>query len=385
MFRYTINDRIARDLQRIERLRDDFDHRIPTPRQWMGRLRRELEAEAVAASTSIEGVPVTVNEVVRVLAGDRPASVSPVDAGLVLGYRDAMEYVLRRADDPAFTWHPELILAIHDRAMGAERSAAPGRFRERAVWVANGQGAVIFQPPIADAVPTLVADACEFAQSSDLPAPVLAGLMHASVAGIHPFADGNGRVARIVASLAMYRGGYRTAEFTSLEEWWGSHRRDYYASFHALGDRWDPDADVTWFVQVHVDAQRSQAEALKLRQATEREIWIALESIAAEELGMAPRAAEALYDAFFGRTITNRYYRSIADVSVTTASADLGRLVASGLITGQGKGRSQTYTGTFALLARVASATGSFVAAADLTMDQQRAEVLRGVAGRSWR
>ena len=193
------------------------------------------------------------------------------------------------------------------------------------------------------------------------------------------------RVSRIVASLAMYRGGYRLAEFTSLEEWWGSHRRDYYASFRALGDHWDPNADVTRFVEAHVHAQRLQAEALKLRQATEREIWIALESIATEELGMAPRAAEAMYDAFFGRTITNRYYRSVADVSVTTAGADLGRLVASALIASQGKGRSRTYTGTFALLARVASATGSFVVAADATMDQQRAEVLQGIAGRSWR
>jgi Fic family protein len=45
-----------------------------------------------------------------------------------------------------------------------------------------------------------------------------------AVAAIHPFRDGNGRVARVVASLAMYRGGFNLPEFTSLEEWWGRHR-----------------------------------------------------------------------------------------------------------------------------------------------------------------
>jgi Fic family protein len=384
VFRFTITARAARDLSRIEMLSGEFDLRTPTPRQWMGRLRRELEAEAVAASTAIEGVAVTVEEVVRILAGDKPSAVSPVDAGLVLGYRDAMTYAVRRADDPDFTWHPELVKAIHDRAMGAQRSASPGRFRDRPVWLAGRHGTAIFEPPDADSVAGLVAETCGFAATASVPAPVLAALVHVSMAAIHPFVDGNGRTARVLASLAMFRGGYRLPEFTTLEEWWGSHQRDYYAAFRVLGDLWDPNVDVTRFVEVHVGAQRAQAEALKLRHATEREIWIALESIAAEELGMAPRAVEALYDAFFGRTVTNRYYRAIADVCVTTASADLGRLVASGLVLGVGKGRSQTYRGTFALLARVASATGSRVIAADATLEQQRAEVLRGVAERSW-
>ena len=46
--------------------------RGPIPRAWAGRLRRDLGAEAIAASTSMEGVPVTLEEVHRILAGDRP-------------------------------------------------------------------------------------------------------------------------------------------------------------------------------------------------------------------------------------------------------------------------------------------------------------------------
>lgn len=69
-----------------------LDERILS-RRWQGRMRRALEAEAVAASTSMEGVPVTVADTLKILAGDKPEPVAAGDAALVLGYRDAMTYV----------------------------------------------------------------------------------------------------------------------------------------------------------------------------------------------------------------------------------------------------------------------------------------------------
>jgi hypothetical protein len=91
------------DLTReLDRRRAQLDHREPIPRTWAGRLRRDLEAEAVAASTSMEGIPVTVEEVHRILAGDRPPETKEEDAALVRGYREAMSFVLRRASVARF-------------------------------------------------------------------------------------------------------------------------------------------------------------------------------------------------------------------------------------------------------------------------------------------
>ena len=73
-----------------------LDYRGPLPRAWAGRLRRDLEAEAVAASTRMEGRNVTVEEVRRILAGASTPKVDPEDRSLVEGYRH--EFVLRRAD-----------------------------------------------------------------------------------------------------------------------------------------------------------------------------------------------------------------------------------------------------------------------------------------------
>lgn len=333
----------------------------------------------------MEGVPVTVDEVRRILAGDAPPDVRDADRRLVEGYRDAMSYVLRRADDPAFSWRDELILALHDKVLGGSHELGAGRFREGQVYVAvPGAERETYRPPAASEVSTLVRELADYVQgqSGHVAPPVLAALVHVALAGIHPFKDGNGRTARVLASLAMYRGGYVRPEFTSLEEWWGTHKSDYYGAFACLGTGWDPGTDVTGFVEAHVSAQRLQADALSLREATQRQLWTLLEDIATEDLGMPPRAADALFDAFFGRSVTNRYYRSLCDVSTATATNDLARLEASGLLRAQGRGRSRSYTGADQLLEAVALSGGLGEAPTGGVTEDLRAWVVAKLAER---
>lgn len=355
MYRFEITEEIASDLARIESLRERLDLQGPMPRRWLGRLRRELEAESVAASTAMEGVAVTVEEVRRLLAGDIPGAVTERDAALVRGYRDAMSYVMRRADDDAFAWHSEFLLAIHDRVMGGSFADEAGRLRTRPVWVSDAaSGEVRYEaPPAASTLSLIESSAAWLASATDIPAPVLAALAHIRIAGIHPFRDGNGRTARIVAAFVMHRAGLRAPEFTSLEEWWGAHRGEYYAAFACLGDTWDDTRDVTPFVAAHVAAQRSQADALSLRLATQSELWAGVESYV-EAIGSDLRAANAVWEAFFGRPVTNLYYRGLTDVSPVTAAADLGRLTAGGALTLAGAGRGSRYLPTEALFAGIA-------------------------------
>jgi hypothetical protein len=282
-------------------------------RVWLGRTRRELKAEAVAASTSMEGVAVTVDEVRRILAGDRPRSVSVENAGLVECCRDAMDFVLRRAADPHFQWLSEFVLGMHYRVLAEDYSRGAGRFRTSQNRLVDAMARQpVYLPPPPEFVPDLVAELAEWAQAArDVPVPITAALIHVRMAGIHPFSDGNGRTARILSSLAMHRGGFKGAEFTSLEEWWGHHREEYYAAFACLGPEWSPRTDVTPFIEAHVWARKCQVEALSLRLSTERHLWLVLEDLMRHNLRGAPRMANALYDVFLGREVTNRYYRDL--------------------------------------------------------------------------
>lgn len=359
MYAFTVTEAAAAHVARIEQLRAEIDRIGPLPRVWVGRTRRDLEAEATAASVRLEGVNVTADEARRILAGDRPAAVSAADAAETVAYRNAMALVLSRADDAGFAWQRELLLSIHRTLLGSSYAAEAGRLRTVRNWLTNrASGQQVYLPPPAEEVPALLDELCRWLAEADAPAPVAAAIAHVSLAGIHPFRDGNGRAARILASLVMYRGGYRAPQFTSLEEWWGRHVTEYYAAFECLGDRYDPSADVTAFVETHVDAQRRQAEALSLRNAIERALWTVVEDVVVYELHLNGRVTHAVYDALFGRALTNRYYRAVADVSDVTAVGDLRRLVTGGLLEPRGGGRSAHYVGTGRLLDIVADAAG---------------------------
>ena len=385
MYRYRLTDATSVALARIAELRACLDAQGPLPRIWKGRTRRDLEAAATAASTMLEGVAVTVDEARRILAGDRPVGVSAADADLVAGYRDAMHLVLARADASDFSWHSELLVAVHHRALAGSYSKGAGRLRDGQSWLTNrASGDRVYLPPPAAAVTTLVEELCAWTNAGDEPAAIQAAIVHVSLAGIHPFKDGNGRTARIAASLAMYRGGYRMPQFTSLEEWWGRHADSYYRAFDCLGSEWDPQADVSAFVEAHVSAQAAQVEALSLRNATERALWTVLEDIAVHDLRLHERATHGLYDAFFARDVTNRYYRSVADVSSVTAAHDLGKLVASGLLQSRGAGRSAHYIATPDLYRRVVSTAeldAGWLAAGD-SAEESRDLAFAGMAAR---
>jgi Fic family protein len=337
-------NQLAEALIELDESRRILDLQGPLPRAWAGRLRRDLEAEAVAASTRMEGVNVTLEEVRRILAGESPPEVDPEDRDLVAGYRDAMSFVLRQADDPAFDWDRGLVVGLHDRAMAGRYSLGAGRVRTEApVYIVNRlTGKQVFLPPPGEEVDRLL-DLATARMTEGHSHPALAAAwIHVAIAAIHPFKDGNGRAARILASLAMYRGGFKRPEFTSLEEWWGGHLDMYYSLFECLGSEFTQGADVTPFIAGHVSAQLHQVRALDMRIRIERQIWTGVEE-AAEDAHLDRRLANALWDAFFGREVTAGYYRSLADVSPATATSDLAAAVSSGLLVAEGERRGRKY------------------------------------------
>lgn len=321
----------------------------------------------------------TVEQVHQILVGDVPRETREEDAALVRGYRDAMSFVLRRADDAAFRWDRELLVGLHDRILAGNWAAGAGRLRAGAAHLIDARTSqAVFEPPPAADVPGLLDDACAVAASGLEHPAVAAAWIHVAIAAIHPFSDGNGRAARVMASLAMYRGGFKRPEFTSLEEWWGRHLPQYYAAFRCLGTTFDRNADVTAFVRAHVEAQVHQVRALDLRERVQQRIWTAIEE-AVTGAGLDARLASAVWDAFFGRGVTPRYYRPLADVSIATATKDLAAAVAAGFLRPSGRARSRIYHAGGNLYARLAASLA--VALAD-SGDAARATLIGEITKR---
>jgi Fic family protein len=353
---YELGASANRVVSDLDDLKQQLDARGPLVIGWEGQLRRDLQAAAVHASVAMEGVPVTVEEVRRILAGDRPSTIAVEDAELVEGYRDAMLYVQARADDPVFEWSSELIKAIHHRVVAGRRDLGAGRYGNARYLTDEQTGELIYTPP-QENVEDLVEEMCqELNAGPDANAPHVAAQaawVHVAFAAIHPFKDGNGRTARVLASLAMYRGGFRRPEFCSLEEWWGRHKVEYYAAFACLGKTFERDADVTPFIKIHLEAQRSQVRALALREETNRQLWVAL-GRACAGASVPDRAAFALWDAYNGRPITRPYYRAVTDISDAAASLDFAALRASGLLQAEGRTRGRFYVAGARLFSAIA-------------------------------
>jgi hypothetical protein len=109
-----------------------------------------------------------------------------------------------------------------------------------------------------------------------------------------------------------------------------------------------------------MEAQLHQVRALDLRERVQRRIWTVVEE-AVSAAGLEARVANAVWDAFFGRSVTPRYYRPLADVSPATATNDLAAVVAAGLLRPEGKGRSRKYRAGDGLYPRIGSALGVHV------------------------
>lgn len=269
-----------------------------------------------------------------------------------------MTYAQRRADDGLLIWNRELIVSVQDRVLAGDFATGAGRLRTGPTWITNtASGAAVFEPPEGKRVPALVDEMCDTIERADWHPAVAAAWLHISLAAIHPFRDGNGRTARVLASLAMYRGGFKDPAFTSLEEWWGRNTSAYYDAFDCLGPRFSSTADVTPFIKTHMGAHVAQVAAVALRQRVDGRLWTTIENTL-EDRGLPGRLANALYDSFYERDVTSAYYRDLIDASQGTARNDLQAAVAAGLLTPEGRTRGRRYTPGPSLFSALATTLG---------------------------
>ena len=151
--------------------------------------------------------------------------------------------------------------------------------------------------------------------------------------------DGNGRTARVLESLVMYAGGFKSEELVSLETYYGQDNQAYYQALSAaLGPHYAPPKDVTLWLEYHTHAHASQSmEAAALSSG-----FVGL-TRSLEELALSPQQQVALWVACRSGPITNRDYREHMHLSAQEAIADFNLLIQKGLLVRIGGGRSTAY------------------------------------------
>jgi Fic family protein len=231
--RYTITPAIARGLMEIEAARAVVE-RTPLPPTAEAELRRRARLRSTHYSTRIEGNRLSLAEAERVIS-EAGATVQ----GRERDVREVRNYwhALLRVEEWAAQGKPlteELIRRLHALVEHGAR-AKPTPYRDgQNVIRDSATGAIVYLPPEAQDVPGLMQALVAWAnqaQQDGLPVPLIAGLAHYQFVTIHPYFDGNGRTARLLATFILHRGGYGLNGFFSLEE---HHARDLAGYYNSL-------------------------------------------------------------------------------------------------------------------------------------------------------
>jgi len=279
--KFTITNKILKNIGIIEASREVIDH-APLLPYYEKQFRQDALVRTVHYGTHIEGNELNLDQAERVLAGQGVVARDR-DIQEVINYRKAMDF-LEEVREKEQGISEEILKRLHkitvDKILPVEKC---GEYRATQVVVKNNQtGQVSFRPPEAPQIKSQIEDLLAFIKSSASQSihPVLeSGIVHYELVRIHPFLDGNGRVARALSTLILFLQGYDIRKFFSLEEYFDSNAAEYYGALQSVGEAGDLTKWLEYF---------TQGLAIELFKIKERVEKISVDGKLREKLGGKP-------------------------------------------------------------------------------------------------
>ena len=306
----------------------------------------------VVKSSAIEGENLNPKEVRSSIArrlGINIASPLPVNQD-VEGIVEIMLDATQQSGKPLtkerlFDWHAALFSTgrsgMRRITVGGWRSAESGSMQ--VVSGPIGREKIHFEAPDAERLEHEMTEFLAWFESEDDVDPVLmAGIAHLWFVTIHPFEDGNGRIARVIADMALARADGIPHRFYSLSSQFESERKDYYDQLEKQ-QRGTPEVTnwLEWFLDCLGRAIANAEEALSAV-LFKAQLW---EKINRRPVNKRQRLIinRMLEDGFKGHINTSKYAK-LAKCSPDTALRDIQDLKSRGIfIQNPGGGRSTSY------------------------------------------
>lgn len=332
-------------LDEIHAMKGDLAAFLRVPSRWRGALRRTSRAKAIRGSNSIEGINATPDDALAVVDEQLPLSADERVVAEITAYRRVLTYVLHMIGDPDVQPDLQTMKSLHFLLLEHDLQKSPGRFRQSVIYVHDElDDRLVYQGPDPELVPELMAELAEELCCRQKGAPiVVAAMAHLNLVMIHPFRDGNGRMARVLQTFMLGRDGILEPEFSSIEEWLGRNTDDYYAILAKTGrGAWNPGNDAHDWVRFNLRAHHMQAQTVARRVEEIGAIWRRLLELG-EPLGIPDRSYDALVDAALGYRVQRPSYAKQTGVEDRTATRDLKELVDAGLLEAHGQTRGRYY------------------------------------------
>ncbi len=264
---YTITERIAGFLLRVEAAKEKIQH-LPLTPTVLASLRETARLFTTHYSTMIEGNRLEPDQIALILKQQGHFPGREREENEIKGYYAALQQVEQWAAK-GVSITETLIQTLHALV------SADGRSRIKPTPYRDGQNVIrdsrteriVYMPPEAKDVPPLMKALVRWiSENRDTPTPLLAGIAHYQFATIHPYYDGNGRTARLLTTLLLHLGGYDLKGLYSLEEYYARHLNAYYDAI-SIGPSHNyymgrAEADITQWVEYFIEGMAASFESV---------------------------------------------------------------------------------------------------------------------------
>ena len=336
------DDGVRDDLAEFDRRSSDCKTRVPL--KYAEYFRQTAQYRSIALSDGLDDDSLGKTKVLDVLVEGANES-EPAQARLK-NLQEAHRLMRTLSPDPSVRVDVGLLRALNAlimRDLGALDDG--GRYRSGTTAIVDaGTGEIRYRPPKPEHLPSLMDALVEDINqwmSEGVPGPIVAALAHFGLVSIHPFPDGNGRTARLLADMILALTANSIDGMLSVSEVLHGRLHEYYDSLRAVqGDDFREELDLSDWVRQHTRWLREAASRLEsrlLRHKQLLEFW--QENF--EELN--DRQQLGLMFAAEVRQLSSPLYARLTGTSTSRAKVDLNRLLEIGALYRVGRGPSTRY------------------------------------------
>lgn len=339
---FTITNKILQNIAKIEATEEVIKHSPLLP-LWEKQFKDDAVVRSVYHGTHIEGNKLHKDDAKNVLLGKEVIG-RPRDIQEIINYRKVIEFIDEEAKKKIDKITEPLIKKLHRTiAYKILPDGQAGEYRLKQVVIRNSQtGEVTFRPPLPLEVPFLMREYTYWLNRNDKDElhPVLkAGIAHHELVRIHPFIDGNGRVARVLATLILFLGGYDIRRFFSLEEYYDKDAVYYYENL-SKASKGDLSSWLEYFTYgAAVEFEKIKEKILKLSKDVKLK-----EKFGGQQIYLTERQAKIIeYIQEVGYLQNKSFGDLFPNISEDTVLRDLQDLLKKGLIKKVGSTKGARY------------------------------------------
>lgn len=335
--KYTVTNKLLGNIKRIAEIVTELNSHS-FPKVALMEMQRRAREISTFSSTSIEGNPLPLTDVKRILK-NRPEHIRDSEKE-VLNYNKALVELDELIKKGGISFSVSFLEQIQKTVTaGLIEKHHWGKIRNEPVFVNNPKTRQTdYLPPDHNKVISLLNELLGFLEKNarEIDPLILAGIFHKQFVIIHPFIDGNGRTARLVTKALLAKMGLDTFNLFSFENYYNRNVTKYFERVGILGNYYDLKGKVDFTSWLEYFTDGIIDELLRVKKELEKEA-------VSPDTVLKKHHQKIINHIKKKGFITDKEYSKLTKRAKPTRNLDFRKLIELGLIIKAGKGKATYY------------------------------------------